>query len=130
MPPFSITVTGDSPNELRENLRRALNMVSTGGEEVAATAEPQGKAKRKAAEPATAPAAAPATAATVVPGAMTQADVRKKLQEVVKRFGNDKCSEILLKHGAPNLGAITADRYEAVVADAEAALASGADPLG
>lgn len=128
MPPFSVTITGDSPNELRENTRRFLATIVSAEAE---TAEPAGKRGKKGADVQPAPAAAPTapTAPAAAPAGVTQAEARKILQAVVAKLGRDKCSEICIKHGAPNLGAIKAENLPALVKDAQAALAAAdADP--
>jgi pyruvate dehydrogenase E2 component (dihydrolipoamide acetyltransferase) len=129
---FQMTVAGDSLGALRANL---LAAVSALGDAAVETATPAGGKKRAApaaAAPAAAPAPAPVAAAPAAAPAVagiSQADVRKKLQEVVTKLGSPKCSEICLQYGgAPNLGAIPADKYQAVVNAADAALAAGVDP--
>jgi hypothetical protein len=125
---YSITVSGGSLAELGQAaLEAGRSLLGTPSE----VAEPQApKRTRKTAAPvevaeAVVQTTAPAAAA---PAGLSQADVRKKLQAVVAAFGNGKCSEILLKHGAPNLGSLATDKYAAVAADADAALANASDP--
>jgi hypothetical protein len=127
---YSITVSGGSLAELGQAaLEAGRSLLGTPSE----VAEPQApkRTRKQAAEapPQTGASATEAAApAAAAPAGLSQADVRKKLQAVVAAFGNGKCSEILLKHGAPNLGSLATDKYAAVAADADAALANASDP--
>ena len=77
-------------------------------------------------------ALAPAPVAVPTPPAapsITKADVQKLLIAVVQKHGRDECGKLCQKHGGPNLSALDPSVYPALAADAQAVLATEADPV-
>lgn len=77
-------------------------------------------------------AVAPTPVAVPTPPAapsITKADVQKLLIAVVQKHGRDECGKLCQKHGGPNLSALDPSVYPALAADAQAVLATEADPV-
>ena len=141
MPPFSITVTGETPNELRENLRRAVAMTD-GATQAEPIAESPAQPRRSRAKPEAAPAPAAAPAAAPAPAAPVATDVealkKQAIATLVKlinandalgRNGKQVCTDLCLKFGGANISKIAADKYPDVIAEVEKELeALNSDP--
>jgi hypothetical protein len=131
MPPFSITISGDSLNALAENFGAAAKLFgqdATGAPAAAPAAAPKvARTRAKPAEDAPAPVAAPAAAPAAAEGVTKEAVVKKLVtlinaNEALGRNGKQVCTDLCTKFGGKNASAIDPSKYGQVVEAVDTAL--------
>lgn len=138
MPPVSITFSGDTLSAALAAARAAVSVDQVPQTEAPAAAPAAApKARTRARPPEGEPSAAPAPAAAPAAAAAPVADTAnlKKIaisklvtlinaNDALGRNGKQVCTDLCNKFGGRNISAISADKYPAVIAEVDKALAA------